>query len=96
MVGLSIVRQAFLAVRRRPEGSNIGLHPHKIWWKGYSGLTLRETKKKLQILLKIGENPDFIMLHVGCNDLGARTLVTLRYIIDDIFQFILLVSLKQR
>jgi lysophospholipase L1-like esterase len=89
ILGSSIIKQAFIAARLRPEGANLCLEPNIIWWQGYSGLTLAESKKKFLSLANVGNSPDYIVLHLGGNDLGRRSLVDLRKLIVELFRTIL-------
>jgi lysophospholipase L1-like esterase len=86
-VGSSIVKRAFPAARDYPGGSNLGLTA-RIWWQGYSGLSLRRTKDKLTTLLKLESPPDIIVLHIGGNDLGNAPVKSLSTTVDLLYHFI--------
>lgn len=60
--------------RSRPGGITLGLKNTDIWWQGYGGLGLKSLEGKLNTLIKVwdGKNPDYILLHVGANDIGKR------------------------
>lgn len=88
MVGSSIIKRAFLQARSCREGVNLGIDPHEIWWQGYSGLTLVKTKQRLELLSQVGPSPNYILLHVGANDLGSRSLVSLKTIVTELIEFI--------
>ena len=77
-VGSSIIKQAFIAARKRHGGVNLGLRVADLWWQGYSGLSLKKTIDKIQTLEKVGEQPDFILLHCGGNDIGRISLKGIR------------------
>ena len=74
ILGSTIVKQAFVAARQRPEGVNMGLTDADIIWQGYDGLSPLDVVSKLKTLKKVAETPDLIILHCGGNDLGRLDL----------------------
>lgn len=71
--GSSLVKHVFPYARSYPGGSCLGLEAY-LWWQGYSGMTLVRSRRKLATLLKVEAPADFILLHVGGNDLGRTPL----------------------
>lgn len=86
-MGSSIVKRAFMVARGRSDGSNLGVHA-QLWWQGYSGLTLKRTQKKLGTLLQVEDPPEFILLHVGGNDLKRTPVKALKDVLISLFAFI--------
>ena len=41
-----------------------------LWWQGKGGLTLREVVPRLRLLLQYEAAPNYLVLHVGGNDIG--------------------------
>ena len=68
------MKHAYISARTRPGGTNLGLERigMKIWWQGYSGLKIINLKNKLWYLKHLGEQPQFIVIHCGGNDLGSK------------------------
>ena len=89
-VGSSIVKRAFLHSRSRPGGMNLGLERlHiSIWWQGYGGLGLTTLLSKLKTLQKVGDQPDFVVLHCGANDIGSIDRFKWRNLFVQIFMYI--------
>ena len=90
-VGSSIVRYAFIAAKSSPEGSSLGLDKAGInlWWQGYSGLNLVQTRSKIQSLSYIEQPPDYLVLHCGGNDIGKTPVSQIRILISQTFTFIM-------
>ncbi|KAH3752068.1 hypothetical protein DPMN_186678 [Dreissena polymorpha] len=67
ILGLSIVKQAFVAARQRPEGVNLGFNRrrHYVAGMGWMKMSLLDVASKLKALKKVAETPDFIILHCG-------------------------------
>jgi hypothetical protein len=42
----------------------------KIWWQCKGGLTISKFHKHIQTMMQYEDPPNFIMLHVGTNDIG--------------------------
>ena len=87
LVGSSIIKRAFPIARQEPSGSSLGL-PARLWWQGYGGLTLGRTKRKLDTLRLVEDPPDFMLLHVGGNDLRNTPLKKLKDIICQLVEHI--------
>jgi len=83
------VRHAFTVARNRPGGLNLGLPNTTVWWQGYSGLSLRDVSRKLKLIKTSGDEPNFILIHCGGNDLGKIPLLKLRGLFNDLLQYIL-------
>jgi len=85
-LGSSIIRNAFMAARGSYRGTNLGLDAQnmKLWWQGYSGITLLNLRRKLKVLFKVGDEPTFVLIHCGGNDIGLSSLHVLRYCVDNI------------
>lgn len=80
IVGSSLIRDAFVRARAKTEGINLGLSRigTKIWWQGYSGLVVKNVEAKIESMLKYETPPNYIVLHVGGNDLGKVKVGVLR------------------
>lgn len=87
-LGSSIIKHAFAVARHRPGGINLGIEGVDIWWQGYGGLSLNDVIRKLGTLKAIGEEPDFILLHCGGNDLGRTPIKKLRLCVNEILTHI--------
>jgi len=59
---------------------NLGLERHgiRLWWQGRSGLVLMKLKGQIRLMLKFEDPPNFILIHIGGNDLGNIKLGVLR------------------
>ena len=68
------MKHAYISARTRPGRTNLGLESKgmKIWWHGYSGLKIFNLKNKQWYLKHLGEQPQFIVIHCGGNDLGSK------------------------
>lgn len=66
--------------------SRIGMD---ILWQGYGGLTVGDIMTKIRNLARVEDTPDYIVLHVGGNDLGTVKVGTLRNDIKLIVRMIL-------
>lgn len=80
IVGSSLIRDAFVRARAKTEGINLGLSRIgiKIWWQGYSGMVVKNLESKIESMLKYEAPPNYIILHVGGNDLGKVKVGVLR------------------
>lgn len=80
LVGSSIIKHAFLEARKNPSGVNLGLERHgiRLWWQGRSGLVLMKLKGQIRLMMKFEDPPNFILIHIGGNDLGNIKLGVLR------------------
>ena len=87
LVGSSIVKRAFPAAKKYPGGSSLGQEA-EVWWQGYSGLTLNRVQGKLKTLLKVEDPPDFLLLHVGGNDIGQTPIKIMKDILLRLLSFI--------
>lgn len=85
-LGSSIIRHAFTAARGSSRGTNLGLETQnmKLWWQGYSGITLLNLRRKLKVLFKVGDKPNYVLIHCGGNDIGRSCMHVLRYCVDNI------------
>ena len=81
------MKRAFPVARSHPNGSSLGLSAD-LWWQGYGGLSLKNAKYKIRTLLKIRSPPNFIILHVGGNDLGNINLKRIRFLVEDLFCYL--------
>ena len=73
--------------RGHPNGSSLGLEAD-LWWQGYGGLSLKTAKYKIRCLLRIRSPPNFIILHVGGNDIGNINLKRIRTLVKEFFSYI--------
>ena len=67
------MKKGFIAARSRKGGINLGLAERlgvMIWWQGKGGLTISRVQKHIQTMMQYEDPPNFIMLHVGANDIG--------------------------
>lgn len=85
-LGSSLIKRAFVASRSLPGGPNLDLRGADVWWQGYGGLGLAELLKKINILVKVGDTPSFIILHCGGNDIGKIPCKQIRKLLQDVFQ----------
>lgn len=83
IVGSSIIKQAFIAAKQRPGGINLSLQRLgvRILWQGRSGLTLFRLKNHIRTLLNLEDPPNYIVIHIGGNDLGHMKLGYLHYLL---------------
>lgn len=72
VVGSSIVKDAFIAARRRPGGVNLGLDRLNvsIWWQGKGGMVISQLRQHINIMRRYEDPPDFLVIHIAGNDLG--------------------------
>ena len=62
------MKKCFIAARcRKSLAERFGV---KIWWQGKGGLTISKFQKPIQTMMQYEDPPNFIMLHVGANDIG--------------------------
>ena len=90
VLGSSIVKEAFIAARRRPGGVNLGLSNLNvsIWWQGKSGMVASQIKPHIITMLKYEEPPTFLVIHVAGNDLGNIKVGYLRNQLKSIIRWI--------
>jgi len=81
IVGSSIIKYAFLEARQRPGGVNLSLQRLgvNIWWQGRGGLQLSRLRNHIRTLMKFEDPPNYIVVHIGGNDLGNISLGYLHY-----------------
>lgn len=91
ILGSSIIRNAFVRARQSPEGVNLGLSRigMELLWQGFGGLGTLDLMPKIRNLSKVEDSPDFIVIHVGGNDLGTVKVGFLRNRIKNIIRKIL-------
>lgn len=79
-MGSSIVRDAFTETHNRLGGRNLGLQRLNvdIWWQGRGGMVVFDIKKRIMTLLSYEDPPQFIILHLGANDIGDIKIGYLR------------------
>ena len=66
------MKKGFIAARSRTSGINLSLADRldvKIWWQGKGGLTISKVQKHIKTMMQYEDPPNFIMLHVGANDI---------------------------
>lgn len=78
IVGSSLVKNAFTEARQRPGGSNLCLENIDIWWQGKSGMRASQLGGKIQTMLRYEDPPNYLLIHVGANDIGNRKVGDLR------------------
>lgn len=71
-MGSSIIKNAFIKARQRPGGVSLGLQRLgvNIWWQGRSGLILSKIRQQMNVMMRLEDPPDFIIIHIGGNDIG--------------------------
>lgn len=87
IVGSSIVRNGFIVAKTRPGGINLGLQARlgvSIWWQGRGGLDTRMIRRHIRLMMQY-EDPEFIMIHVGANDIGTVKLGYLQLLLKRFF-----------
>ena len=52
-----------------------------ILWQGRSGLTLDRLKNYIRTLMSLEDPPNYILFHIGGNDLGCKKLGYLHYLL---------------
>ena len=84
IVGSSIIKYAFLEARQRPGGVNLSLQRLgvNIWWQGRSGLTLSKLRNHIRTMMNLEDPPNYILVHIGGNDLGNIRLGYLHYLLE--------------
>ena len=90
IVGSSIVKYAFLEARQRPGGVNLSLQRLgvNIWWQGRSGLTLSKLRNHIRTMMKLEDPPNYIVVHIGGNDLGNTRLGYLHYQLEQFMSWL--------
>jgi len=80
-VGSSIVRDAFLVARQRPDGVDLSLQRLgvRIFWQGRGGVKLLNLKRHIKLLMTLEDIPPYIVIHIGGNDIGETRLGFLVY-----------------
>ncbi|VDI41058.1 ammonium transporter Rh [Mytilus galloprovincialis] len=80
IVGSSLVKNAFVQARRRPGGINLGLDHIgvRLWWLGKSGMRLKDLLNRIKLMLRYEEPPNYLVIHIGGNDLGEIKTGVLR------------------
>lgn len=87
LFGSSIIKHAFPSARRHPGRSSLGLQAY-LWWQGYSGMSLMRSQRKLTTLLEVEYPPNFILVHIGGNDLDRTPVKALKDRLHDLLKFI--------
>lgn len=59
-----------------------------IWWQGCGELAIRKAAMKLETLLKDRDAPEFIILHVGGNDIGSSKVKTINEQLRKLMAFV--------
>lgn len=77
-----------MKARSRPGGLNLGLERLNatVWWQGKSGMVVSQLEGHLKRLKKYEDPPDYLLIHVGCNDIGNIKVGHLRNDIKNILQ----------
>ena len=84
IVRSSIIKGAFLEAKQRPGGIHLTLQrlDVNILWQGRSGLTLDRLTNHIRTLLSLEDPPNYILFHIGGNDLGCKKLGYLHYLLE--------------
>lgn len=74
------MKNAFVQARRRPGGINLGLDHIgvRLWWLGKSGMRLKDLLNRIKLMLRYEEPPNYLVIHIGGNDLGEIKTGVLR------------------
>ncbi|KAK3092610.1 hypothetical protein FSP39_004921, partial [Pinctada imbricata] len=75
-VGSSIIKRAFVATFDRPDGISLCLDRFgiELWWQGKGGLVWNKLLPRIKLLLKVRNQPNYLLIHCGANDIGATPL----------------------
>ena len=84
IVRSSIIKGTFLEAKQRPGGIHLTLQrlDVNILWQGRSGLTLDRLTNHIRTLLSLEDPPNYILFHIGGNDLGCKKLGYLHYLLE--------------
>jgi lysophospholipase L1-like esterase len=74
-----------------PGGVSLGLQRLgvNIWWQGRSGLIVSKIRQQMNVMMRLEDPPDCIIIHIGGNDIGN---VRIYYLQLQLKQFITWVS----
>ena len=87
-LGSSILKHAFTVAATRPGSITLGLDWADLWWQAYGGMSLLDIIPKLEVLKQVGDEPAIILLHCGGNDFGRIAIKRLRFLLDEILEYI--------
>ena len=71
------MKKGFLEARSRPGGSNLCLKDGEIWWQGKGGMLTNQLRICIRTMLNFEDLPDYLIIHVGANDLGSVSTLDL-------------------
>ena len=46
----------------------------ELWWKGYGGMTIKKSRRRIETPLQVENLHNYLFLHIGGNDLGNTDL----------------------
>ena len=72
------MKNAFIEARKRPGGSNLCLVDCQLWWQGKGGMLTSQLRARIRTMSIYEDLPDFLIVHVGANDLGNMSVGDLR------------------
>jgi hypothetical protein len=72
IVGSSIIKNAFIKAQERPGGVSLDLQRLgvSIRWQGQSGLNMSNIRQQMNVMMRLEDPPDFIIIQVWGNDSG--------------------------
>lgn len=71
------MKKGILEARSRPGGSNLCLKDGEIWWQGKGGMLTNQLRICIRTMLNFEDLPDYLIIHVGANDLGSVSTLDL-------------------
>ena len=71
------MKNGFLEKGSRPGGSNLCLKDGEIWWQGKGGMLTNQLRSRIRTMLSFEYPPDYLIIHVGANDLASMSTLDL-------------------
>lgn len=68
------MNNAFIEARKRTGGSNLCLVDCQLWWQGKGGMLTSQLCDRIKTMSIYDDPPDFLIVHVGANDLGNMSV----------------------
>lgn len=59
-----------------------------VWWQGKGGMVVNQLRGHIRTMLKFEDPPEFLIIHVGCNDIGSKQVGQLRNSLKNTLTFI--------
>ena len=67
------MKNGLLEARFRPGGSNLCLKDGEIGWQGKGGMLANQLRSRIRTMLNFEYPTDYLIIHVGANDLGSMS-----------------------